>query len=65
LLKGYITALPNELTPYQPMGLLPIVSKVYEKLLLKSLHSMVENSGLILQAEVLHNKNRHIKLYEA
>jgi hypothetical protein len=57
LLKGYFAAQwkvaqiililkpwkpPNELTSYRPMSLLPIVSKVFEKLL-----AMVENNGLI------------------
>jgi hypothetical protein len=62
LLKGYFPAQckvpqkilifkpgkpPNELTPYQPISLLPTVSKVFEKLLLKRLLRMVENNGLI------------------
>jgi hypothetical protein len=38
---------PNELTSYQPISLLPIVSKVFEKLLLKRLLAMVENNRLI------------------
>jgi hypothetical protein len=37
---------PNELTSYWPISLLPIVSKVFEKLLLKRLFQMVEINGL-------------------
>jgi hypothetical protein len=62
LLKGYFPAQwkvaqiililkpgkpPNELTAYWPISLLPIVSKVFEKLLLKSLLPMVEKNRLI------------------
>jgi hypothetical protein len=62
LLKGYFPAQwkvaqiililkpgkpPNELTSYQPISLLPIVSKVFEKLHLKRLLPMVENNRLI------------------
>jgi hypothetical protein len=61
LLKGYFPAqwrieqvililkpgkFPNELS-YQPTGLLPIVSKVFEELLLKRLLKIVENNGVI------------------
>jgi hypothetical protein len=38
---------PNELTSYRPLSLLPIVSKVFEKLLLKRLLPVVENNRLI------------------
>jgi hypothetical protein len=38
---------PNELTSYRPISLLPIVSKVFERLLLKRLLPMVENNILI------------------
>jgi hypothetical protein len=38
---------PNELTSYRPLSLLPIVSKVFEKLLLKRLPRKVENNRLI------------------
>jgi hypothetical protein len=38
---------PNELTSYRPISLLPIVSKVFEMLLLKGLLQMVENNSLI------------------
>jgi hypothetical protein len=38
---------PNELTSYRPISLLPIVYKVFEKLLLKRLLPMVENNRLI------------------
>jgi hypothetical protein len=63
LLKGYFLAQwkvaqiililkpgkpPNELTSYRPISLLPIVSTVFEKLLLKRLLPMVENNRLIL-----------------
>jgi hypothetical protein len=62
LLKGYFLAqwkvtqiinilkpgkLPSELTSYQPIYLLPIVSKVFEKILLKRLLLVVENNRLI------------------
>jgi hypothetical protein len=57
LLKGYFPAqwkvdqiilmpnpgkLPHKLTSYHPVSLLPIISKVLEKLLLKRLLPMVE-----------------------
>jgi hypothetical protein len=38
---------PNKLTFYLPISLLPIVSKVFEKLLLKRLLPVVENNRLI------------------
>jgi hypothetical protein len=38
---------PNELTSYWPISLLPIVSKVFEKLLLKRLLPIVEINRLI------------------
>jgi hypothetical protein len=38
---------PNELTSYRPISLLPIISKVFEKLLLKRLLSIVEINRLI------------------
>jgi hypothetical protein len=38
---------PNELTSYRPVSLLPIVSKVFEKPLLKTLLPVVENNRLI------------------
>jgi hypothetical protein len=38
---------PNELTSCRPISLLPIVSKVFEKLLLKRILRMVENNRLI------------------
>jgi hypothetical protein len=62
LLKGYFPAQwkvaqiililkpgkpPKELTSYRPIILLPIVSKVFEKLLLKMLFRMVKNNRLI------------------
>jgi hypothetical protein len=37
---------PNELTSYQSISLLPTVSKVFEKLLLKRLLPVVENNRL-------------------
>jgi hypothetical protein len=37
----------NELTSYRPISLLPNVSKVFEKLLLKTLLPMIENNRLI------------------
>jgi hypothetical protein len=63
LLKGYFVAqwnvaqiililkpakLLNELTSYPPISLLPIVSKVFEKIILKRLLPVVENNRLIL-----------------
>jgi hypothetical protein len=39
---------PNKLTSCRAISLLPIVSKVFEKFLLKRLLRMVENNGLIL-----------------
>jgi hypothetical protein len=61
LLKGYFPAQwkvaqiiilkpgkpPNELTSYRSLSLLPIVSKVFEKLLLKRLLPVVEYNRLI------------------
>jgi hypothetical protein len=62
LLKGYFLAQwkvaqtililkpgkpPNELTSYRPISLLPIVSKVFENILLKGLPPVVENNKLI------------------
>jgi hypothetical protein len=38
---------PNELTSYRPISFLPIVSKVFEKLLLKRLLPVFENNRLI------------------
>jgi hypothetical protein len=38
---------PNELTSYRPISLLPNVSKVFEKILLKRLLPLVENKSLI------------------
>jgi hypothetical protein len=38
---------PNELTSYRPISLLPIVSKVFDKVLLKRLLRIVENNRLI------------------
>jgi hypothetical protein len=37
----------NEITPYRSISLLPIASKVFEKLLLKRLFRMIKNDGLI------------------
>jgi hypothetical protein len=62
LLKGYFPAQwkvaqimlilkpgepPNELTSYRPISLLPIVSKRFEKILLKRLLPMVKNNRLM------------------
>jgi hypothetical protein len=38
---------PNELTSYWPISFLPIVSKVFEKLLLKKILPIVESNRLI------------------
>jgi hypothetical protein len=43
---------PNELTSYWPISLLPIVSKVFEKIFLERLLPMVENNRLISQSSV-------------
>jgi hypothetical protein len=62
LLKGYFSAQwkvaqiililkpgkpPNQLTSYWPISLLPIVTKVFENILLKRLLPMVEHNRLI------------------
>jgi hypothetical protein len=52
---------PNKLTSCRPIGLLPTVSKVFEKLLLKRLLRMVENNRLIANhqfdfRQALHNR---------
>jgi hypothetical protein len=39
--------LPNELISYRPISILPILSKIFQKLLLKSLFPVAENNGLI------------------
>jgi hypothetical protein len=38
---------PNEVTSYRPISLLPIISKLFEKLLLKWLKPLIENKHLI------------------
>jgi hypothetical protein len=38
---------PNELKLYRPISILPILSKIFQKLLLKSIFPMVENNRLI------------------
>jgi hypothetical protein len=67
LLKGYFPAQwkvaqiililkpgkpPNELTSYRPISLLPIISKVFEKILLKRLLPMDENNRFYTQSSV-------------
>jgi hypothetical protein len=62
LLKGYFPAQwkvtqiililrpeksPSELTSYRPISLIPTVSEVFEKLILKRFFPMVENNRLI------------------
>jgi hypothetical protein len=39
--------LPNDLTSYRPISLLPIISNIFEKLLFKRLLKMVENNGFL------------------
>jgi hypothetical protein len=75
LLKGYFPAQwkvaqiililkpgkpPNELTFYRPISLLSIVSKVFEKLLLRKLllikKQIIARSSVPLQAEAPHNR---------
>jgi hypothetical protein len=59
MLKGYfpvqwkvaqIILILKQLTSYQPISLLPIISKVFEKLLLKHLQ-VVENNRLIFHQQ--------------
>lgn len=38
---------PNDVRSYRPISLLPIISKLFEKLLLKRLRPMIENNNLI------------------
>jgi hypothetical protein len=83
LLKGYFPAQwkvaqiililkpgkpPNELTFYWPIGLLPIVSTVFEKLLLQRLLPEVENNRLIPNHQFgfrqRHSTIGHIESYE-
>jgi hypothetical protein len=74
LLKGYFPAQwkvaqiililkpekpPNELTSYRPISLLPTVSKVFEKILLKRLLPMVENNILIPNHQLFGFRQRH------
>jgi hypothetical protein len=49
---------PNELTSYRPISLLPIVSKLCEKVLLKRLLIMVEYNGFI-QNHQFGSRERH------
>jgi hypothetical protein len=37
----------NELTSYRPISLLPIISKLFEKLLLKRLKPLIESENII------------------
>jgi hypothetical protein len=39
--------LPNEVTSYRPVSLLPIISKLFEKLLMKRLKPLIESKNLI------------------
>jgi hypothetical protein len=59
---------PNELTFYQPISLLPIVYKVFEKLLLRRLFPMDENNRLISNHQFGFRKRHctigHIESYE-
>jgi hypothetical protein len=76
LLKGYVPAQrkvtqiililkpgkpPNELTSYRPISLLPIVSEVFEKIVLKILPPMVEYNRLIPNHQ-FGFKQRHSKI---
>jgi hypothetical protein len=60
---------PNELTSCEPISFLPIVSKVCEKLLLKRLLKMVENTDLFQITNSASERdnpqqNKHIELYK-
>jgi hypothetical protein len=59
---------PNELTSYWLINFLPILSTVFEKILLKNLLPIVENNRLILNHQIgfrqRHSTIGHIKLYE-
>jgi hypothetical protein len=59
---------PNELTSYWPISLLTIVSKVFEKLLLKRFLPMVENNRFIPNHQFSfrprHSTIEHIKSYD-
>jgi hypothetical protein len=53
---------PHELTSYRPISLLPTVSKVFDKILLKRILPLIDNNCLIparLQEEALHNRTNH------
>lgn len=52
---------PNEKTSYQPISLLPVISKVFEKLLLKRLKPIIQEKRLIPpQQFCFHNKHSRI-----
>jgi hypothetical protein len=38
---------PNEVTSYRPLSLLPIISKLFKKILLKLLKPLIESKNLI------------------
>jgi predicted metallopeptidase len=53
--------LPSEKTSYRPISLLPIVSKIFEKLLLKRLKPIIEEKNLI-PSHQFGFRNRHSTL---
>jgi hypothetical protein len=52
---------PNDVTSYQPVSLLPIATKVFEKTLLKRLLPMVERNGLIPNHQCFRLKHSKIE----
>ena len=49
---------PNECNNYRPISILPAVSKIFEKVLLKQLHSHFENNNLYYKSQYGFRKNR-------
>jgi hypothetical protein len=53
---------PNELIFYWPISLLPIASKLFEKILLKRLLPVVENNRLIPNHQFGFRQRHHTKV---